>query len=255
MSFKGRALSKVREEFRYDASTNALQKEEEYQGTKRAAIGEFLRLSNGANNVTYQNDGAIGRVVVTTAIQDDVEYTERYEVLTEFVERDIFQIPEVAIEAKQYDEAIDAAGNDGDPYYREAAEQAASNKLTFSVDPSSFPLFSNVVRYLRDGVNGYEVEYVVIRRSRRIPRGSAIVAAIGDGLYIYSTDQLNLPSDVAFAVPDTASFPEVPDYIWGWRRRPGNSTVEGTFLEQSSEFILSQWSTLAYKQATGGAAW
>lgn len=255
MSFKGRPISLVREEYRYDANTNAIQSEQEYHGTRRAAIGEFVRQSGGVNNVTYQTEGAIGRVVVTTAIADSAEYTERYEVLTEFVEKDIFQIPAVALEAKLYDAAVDATGTEGDPYYREAAEQVAANKKGFTVNPTSYPLFQNVVRYLRDGAAGYEVEYVVIRRSRRIPRGSAVVASIGDGLNIYSTAQLGLPSDVAFAVPDSSALESVPDYLWGWRRRPSNSTVEGTFLEQSSEFILAQWSTLAYTPASGGADW
>lgn len=258
MSFKGRALSLVRREYRYDANTNAIQAEEEYQGTVRSAAGEFVKRTGGADNVVYQNEGGIGRVVVTSAIQDipaGQEYSERYEVLTEFVEKDIFQIPEVALEAKDYDSKVDATGTEGDPYYREAAEQAATNKLALPVDANAYPLFQSVVRYLRDGTSGYEVEYVVIRRSRRIPRGSDIVASIGDGLNIYTTAQLGLPPDVAFAVPDSSALEPVPDYIWGWRRRPGNSTVEGTFLEQSSEFILAQWSTLAYTQASGGAAW
>lgn len=253
-----KAIQLVRKEYRYDPQQNASMLEEEYQGSTLSALGFYNKSVGGGRNVSVQLDGGVGRVLLQTptVVTNDNQYVERYEVVTEFVEKDIFQIPEVAQEARKYNAFVDGSGATDDPYYREIAEQIATNKLALSVDQNEYPLFAQVVRYLRDGVTGYEVEYVVIKRSRRIPRGSAQVASIGDGLIYYSTDQLLLPQDVAFSVPDTLSLTSISsDYEWGWRRRPSQSVVEGMFIEQSSEFILSQWSTLAYTAAGGAAAW
>lgn len=252
-----KAIQLVRQEYRYDPQQQASIVEREYQGSTASALGLYSKTSGGNTNVSVQLDGGIGRVVtqVPTFVTVNQEYTERYEVVTEFVEKDIFQIPAVAQEAREYNDIVDASGATDDPYYRELAELVAANKVS-GANPAGFDLFPQVVRYLRDGVTGYELEYVVIKRSRRIPRGSGTVASIGDGLVYYTTAQLVLPEDVAFSVPDSTSLtPISSDYAWGWRRRPSQSVVEGMYVEQSSEFILSQWSTLAYSPSSTEAAW
>jgi len=101
---------------------------------------------------------------------------------------------------------------------------------------------------------------VVVKRSRRIPRQSSLVntsiATVGEGKYIYTTSQLGLPDDIAFSVPDRSALtPISSDYVWGWRRRPSTSTIEGMFIDQNSEFILSQWSTLFYTVSQDNASW
>lgn len=253
-----KAIQLVRQEYRYDPQQQASIVEREYQGSTASALGLYSKTSGGNTNVSVQLDGGVGRVVTQNPVYvtKNEEFTERYEVVTEFVEKDIWQIPAVAQEAREYNEFVDDNGSADDPYYREAAEQIATNKLALSISPASYPLFQQVVRYLRDGVTGYELEYVVIKRSRRIPRGSAQVASIGDGLVYYTTSQLLLPDDVAFSVPDSTSLtPISSDYAWGWRRRPSQSVVEGMYIDQSSEFILSQWSTLAYSPSSTEAAW
>lgn len=252
-----KAIQLVRQEYRYDPQQQASIVEREYQGSTASALGLYSKTSGGNTNVSVQLDGGVGRVVTQNPVYvtKNEEFTERYEVVTEFVEKDIWQIPAVAQEARIHDAAVDAGGVDGDYYYRELAEYYATKKTT-GLNAGTYPLFAKVVRYLRDGVTGYELEYVVIKRSRRIPRGSAQVASIGDGLVYYTTAQLLLPDDVAFSVPNSTSLtPISSDYAWGWRRRPSQSVVEGMYVEQSSEFILSQWSTLAYTPSSAEAAW
>jgi hypothetical protein len=252
-----KAIQLVRQEYRYDPQQQASIVEREYQGSTASALGLYSKTSGGNTNVSVQLDGGVGRVVTQNPVYvtKNEEFTERYEVVTEFVEKDIFQIPAVAQEAREYNDSVDANGAEDDPYYREAAEQVATNKLTLT-GINQWTYFNQVVRYLRDGVTGYELEYVVIKRSRRIPRGSGTVASIGDGLVYYTTAQLVLPEDVAFSVPNSTSLtPISSDYAWGWRRRPSQSVVEGMYVEQSSEFILSQWSTLAYSPSSTEAAW
>jgi hypothetical protein len=254
-----KAIQLVRQEYRYDPQQQTNVIEREYQGSTLSALGFYTKTAGGQNNVSVQLDGGVGRVVVQSPVggsKSGEEYTEKYEVVTEFVEKEIWQIPDVAQEARQFNQFVDDNGDVDDPYYKELAEQVASNKLGVSVSPVTYPLFQQVVRYLRDGVTGYELEYVVIKRSRRIPRGTSQVAAIGDGLVYYTTGQLLLPDDISFSVPDSTTLtPISDDYAWGWRRRPSQSVVEGMYMDQSSEFILSQWSTLAYTPAGGNAAW
>lgn len=253
-----KAIQLVRQEYRYDPQQQTNVIEREYQGSTLSALGFYTKTAGGVNNVSVQLDGGVGRVVMQSPVaggKSGEEVTERYEVVTEFVEKDIFQIPAVAQEARAYDLTVDSAGEESAPYYRQLAEDCASNKSNV-LNPAVYPFFGQVLRYLRDGVTGYELEYVVIKRTRRIPRGSAQVASIGDGLVYYTTAQLLLPDDVAFSVPDSTGLtPISSDYAWGWRRRPSQSVVEGMYIDQSSEFILSQWSTLAYSPSSSEAAW
>ena len=265
---KGTASTQlVRQELRYDAQSDNVTIENEYHGSVRSALGMFARQRGYGNNVTATIDGGTGRVVIQTptagedAGEEGVQYTERYEVKIEFLEKEIWQVPNIAMEARRYNSVIDATGSESDPYYREAIEQAAVNKLTFTIDPVVYPYAAQVIRYVRDGVTGWETEYVVVSRSRRIPRASYVgqstaIATIGEGQYVYTTNQLQLPYDVSFRVPDSTSLtPISSDYIWGWRRRPSTSTIEGQFIDQTSEFILSQWSSLFYTQSSSDAAW
>lgn len=252
------AVQLVRKEYRYDSQQEVNLLEEEYHGSTASAIGLYTKLAGGARNVSVQLDNGIGRVVTQTPVSisktQDV-YSERYELVTEFVEKEIWQIPAVAQEARRYDSTVDATGEPEAPYYRELAETCAASK-TDVLDASQYPLFAKVIRYIRDAVNGYELEYIVIRRSRRVPRGIRRLVSAGDGLFYYTTSQLVLPDDVFFSVPDTTSLtPISADYAWGWRRRPSQSVIDGLYVEQSSEFILSQWSTIAYSPSTQDASW
>jgi hypothetical protein len=254
-----KAIQLIRKEYRWDPQQNAAMMESEYQGSTLSAIGFYNKNIGGQSNVSVTMDGGVGRVLIQSPTSSKTsgvdDYVERYEVGVEFVEKDIFQVPAIAQEAREYDTMLDQLGDVESPYYRQLAEDVATNKGN-KPNASIYPLFEKVVRYLRDGVTGYELEYVVIRRSRKIPRGSSNVAAIGDGLLVYSTAQLGLPDDIAFSVPDSSALtPISSDYIWGWRRRPSTSSVEGMYIDQNSEFILSQWSSLFYTASTTEAAW
>lgn len=254
-----KAIQLVRQDYKWDPSTNAGMVEREYHGSTSSALGFYSKYVGGISNASVQLDSGVGRVVIqsptSATVRQDVDYVERYEVSVEFVEKEIWQVPAIAQEARTHDDAVDAGGVDGDMYYRELAEYCAQRRKTL-LNQAIYPLFAQVVRYLRDGVTGYELEYVVVRRSRKVARNGQNIASVGDGLLIYSTAQLQLPDDVAFSVPDSSAItPISSDYIWGWRRRPSTSSVEGMFVDQSSEFILSQWSSLFYTQSSGVASW
>lgn len=254
------AVQLVRQEYRYDPQVNGTVFESEYHGSTKSALGFFGRNKGTGNNVSVSLDNGTGRVVIQRAVGTDGEQTqttERYEVAIEFLEKDIWQNTQIAQEARRYNELIDLSGSAEDLYYREACEEIAVKKLQFTINPTDYPLAAQVVRYLRDGVTGWETEYVVVKRSRKIARSSSPqIATVGEGKYIYSTAQLGLPNDIAFSVPDSSTLtPISSDYVWGWRRRPSTSTIEGMFIDQNSEFILSQWSTLFYTVSQDNASW
>lgn len=252
-----KAIQLVRQEYRWDPQNNTGLIEREYHGSTLSALGFYSKNIGGSQSVSVQLDSGVGRVVLqtptTATVSPEQDYVERYEVSIEFVEKEIWQVPAIAQEARLYDERPNQTADA--PFYREACEEMARNKLSY-INPADYPLSAQVIRYLRDGVTGYELEYVVVRRSRKVARNGQNIASVGDGLLIYSTAQLQLPDDVAFSVPDSSALtPISSDYIWGWRRRPSTSSVEGMFVDQSSEFILSQWSSLFYTQSSGVASW
>ena len=257
------AVQLVRQEYRYDPQIDGTVLESEYHGSTKSALGFFGRSKGAGNNVSVSLDNGTGRVVIQRPVgtaKEENQYTERYEVAIEFLEKEIWQNTEIAQEARRYNALIDSSASAEDMYYREACEEIATKKLKFTINPIDYPLAEKVIRYLRDGVTGWETEYVVVKRSRRIPREQSLVntsiATVGEGKYIYTTAQLGLPDDIAFSVPDSSSLtPISSDYVWGWRRRPSTSTIEGMFIDQNSEFILSQWSTLFYTVSQDNASW
>lgn len=254
-----RAVQLIRQDYRYDSQSGAASIEREYHGSVQSAMGFFGRFWGGKDNVSAQIEGGTGRVIVQTPVENvatEQEFSERYEVSVEFVEKEIWQNPAVAAEARRYDDFVETNGQADDPYYRELAEDLARRKVLASVNVVDYPILAQVVRYLRDAVTGYELEYIVIKRTRKISRNGGRVASVGDGLMVYSTDQLQLPRDIAFSVPNSSmQTPISSDYFWGWRRRPSTSSVDGLYIEQSSEFILAQWASLFYTQSTVNASW
>ena len=120
-----------------------------------------------------------------------------------------------------------------------------------------YPLFKNVVRHLRSGVTGYQIDFVTLRRFRQIDLTYAYAGgkmSLSDGQIVYSTAQLNLPSNVTFTLPSTPSDPSA-DFSWGWRLRGQRVELQGNYAEQVVELVFAPWSTLAYTNATGNLDW
>lgn len=241
-------------EWRYDPTTRTTWLDEIYGGSYNAVLGGF-RQNQGRNNaITARTEDGEHKLIVSIPKGSiDGAVPERYEIVSEFVEKEIWSSPAVIAEAAAFDAANTASG---DRKYRKLAEDTAEENDPVSVQAATYPLFASVVRHLKNGVTGYEIEYLVMRRSRRIARGGSETASIGDGLFVYTTAQLLMPSDIEFSVPDSSTLtPSSADYFWGWRRRPSTSVIEGFFVDQTSEFILSEWSTLHYTPSSVNAAW
>lgn len=243
--------------FQYDPEDARYYVETTWGGSARAIEGQSaqLRGKNKAHVSIVEPNGSgqtIERVPLA-ALDSNLEVTVRYEIATEFIEQDIFRHKTISDEA----DAFDAAQGDGEVTFRKFIEAAVEEN---DASITAGTVKDRVVKHLRKGLTGFEREYIVLRRSRKLPfTGVAPVppAAILDGRFIYSTEQLLLPEAVAFALPNLDDLPtsDWDDVQWGWRRRPSSVVFAGDYIEQSGEFILAEWSLLLYEVAQGTASW
>lgn len=239
----------------YDSEDARYYIETTYGGSVKAIEGlsSQFRQKNKDHYATLEDNGA-GQLTLrqpVSAKDSEIESTVRYEISNEFIEIDGFRHKTVSDEADAYDATVSTGGDT----FRKRVEDGIS---TATSDPSN--ILNRMILHLRKGVTGFEREYIVLKRSRKLPyAGAASVpqASILDGRFIYSTAQLGIPASVAFSLPDLASLPTSgwTDVQWGWRRRPSSVVFTGEYIEQSSEFALAEWSLLYYEIAAGSASW
>jgi hypothetical protein len=246
------------ERYTFDPAEARWYRERTWAGSARAIQGQALQLrSIGIGFESILEERGVGYTFERTPLNTatGIETSDiRYEIATEFIEQDIFRHKTVSDAADAFDAALGPAGLT----FRKVAEDAI-DEATSAADP----ILNRVITHLRRGYTGFEREYIVLRRSRRIPfygKGSAVGkarATILDGRFIYTTAQLGVPDVVAFSLPDLTALPisAWTDVQWGWRRRPSSIVYTGDFIEQSSEFILAEWSLLLYEPAAAAASW
>jgi len=234
----------------YNAQTKIYSFVTEYQGTEAAVRGLEAQLI--ADGLTYRTDhqGPVWSLFVEVPEQDIDENLDRWEVFTESTEKSLFEIPEVVTEAEGYDAGL----SEGEPTYKQECESAASSVAALiEAEPNAFL----VVRHLRAGVTGWQVDLIGLRRTRRLQAGSvaSYQISLDTGLLIYSTSQLNVPPEVAFALPATPS--DISDlFTWGWRKRSQRVEIIGSLVEQTVELLFAPWSTsLAYEVSTDNLDW
>ena len=233
----------------YNAETKTYAFEYEYRGTEGAIRGLEPQLR--ARNLSYRvtHDGPVWSLVVNQPLQDIEEDLDRWEVSTESVEKSLFELPAVVLDAEDYDADIE----DGEQTYRQACEEAVNQKAALiEARPNAY----EVIRHLRAGVTGWQMDLVSLRRTRRMEQYQAVGYRLNldTGLYVYSTAQLNLPAAVAFAVPSTPA--DISDlFTWGWRKRSQRVELVGSYVEQTVELLFAPWSTLAYQSAPSNLVW
>ena len=256
---KGNAGPHLQQErFTFDPAEARWYRERTWSGSARAIEGQAVQLRNaGIGFEAILEERGVGFSFERTPLSTPPQIATsdvRYEISTEFLEQDIFRHKTVSDDADTYDAAL----ADGADTYRKFAEKAVDE-----IKASITPIQQRVTEHLRKGLTGFEREYIVLRRSRKVPyfgkaSGSGFVkAAVLDGRFIYSTGQLLLPAAIGFTLPDLSALPtsDWDDVQWGWRRRPSSIIFTGDFIEQSSEFVLAEWSLLAYEIAGSDATW
>lgn len=247
----------VSEGYEYDVQTGAYVHVIDYEGSSKAILG-LGQGAAGRKSHALELRGGAGRATFREPVHNlTPDYGSiRYEVASEVVEKEIWEHPTIIAAMDLYDGA-----NPDEDTWREQAETAAKAGANYSLDPT----WQEVVHMLKSGVTGWEKEYIVVRRTRKIanqdlqfpPPVVTNIANFDAMQYVYSTAQLLLPTQIAFTVPNSDTLvPSNAAYaFWGWRRRPSTVTYEGNFIEQSGEFLLAEWSSLLYTQSTVNASW
>lgn len=241
----------VSEEIYHDAETGNVSVDITYQGSRDAIFGLSVEFENQRVSFQTSQSGPVHTLTarIPTIINTGEAPPDRYEISTESMDKDIFEHPTILTDSEDYDSAL-ASNADT---YRKRAEDAVS---VYDIGPTS--TFQSVVRHLKGGVTGFQIDFLVLRRFRKVALeygyGAAGRITLDSGLYIYTTGQLNLPQSVAFTLPSTPAAPS-SDYSWGWRKRGQRVEIVGNYAEQTVELVFAPWSTLLYSDASGNLDW
>ena len=237
----------------YNAETKIRTFVTEYQGTEAAVRGLEGQLS--LQGLSYRTDhtGPVWSLFVEDPVQEDIgEDLDRWEIFTESTEKSWFELDSVVSEAQRYDSAV----AEGAPSYKSVVESAATSKNN-TIESSSWEKAQIIVPHLRAGVTGWQLDLIGLRRTRKMLAYTAqnYRMNLDDGLLIYSTGQLGVPSSVAFGLPITPVNTSTL-FTWGWRKRSQRVEIIGSYVEQTVELLFAPWSTsLAYSTSSVNLDW
>lgn len=244
----------VADEPSFDAQTGAKWFDRTWAGSASAINGLTVELEN--QGISYRTSQA-GPVVTLTArvpwIEPEEIPADRYEITTTAQDKSIFEHPLAVQAAYEYDSAL--TSEDAETW-REIVEKSVSIK-----GQTVSGTIGTVIRHLRNGVTGWEVDFITLRRFRQVSLEYAAGAgkfSLSDSQYIYTTAQLNLPASVAFSLPSAPDAPypaTIEDYAWGWRRRGQRVDIVGNFAEQTIELTFAPWSTFLYTESASDLNW
>lgn len=261
--FKGRqSATLISEEPAFDAATGVTEFDQTFAGSKLAIFAMAQQFKEDGVSYRVTNNGPV--YVITARVPQAFETDpDRYEIFTESAALSIFSLPDVQADAEDYDAELSA----GARTYRQVAEESVDetqviDTTTFTPATAAAQLarMQSVIRHLRAGVTGYEEDNLALVRFRQIDNAYAT----GTGKFnlrgsriIYTTSQLNLPSDIAFTLTDlpTGTDGLTQDYRWGWRLRGQRVERIGSLTEQTIHLTYAAWSLLAYVDANGNLNW
>lgn len=257
---KGPVLLRVESSF--NAETNQYDRKLTYRGDRVAISGKERQLQEEGIAYDITQEGPVFELVTRIPNNDpDILPLDKYEIGTGTTEIDIFQVPAVMAEAAKYDAAVAAAAIDGTPFYRTTAEAYATEFKGTILSDTTYPLWDKVVKHLKAKVTTFPVDYLILKRFRQVDTGYSLAPPgrfnLSDGLFIYTSAQLQLPPTVAFTLPDAPTNPLAYTelLIWGWRRKSQNLELVGNLMQQSVELEFGPWSRLYFIPATANLAW
>jgi hypothetical protein len=241
----------------YDAESGLKYSDRVWAGRKDAIEGFANDLEE--SGIGYQIGAQPPVYTVSARIpfnEPTTEVLDRYEITTEAQDKSIFEVPAIVEDALAHDSQIPIPSKS----YRQYAEDFTGEPQTDSpslIGVGAVDRFDSVVRHLRNGVTGYQIDFIVLRRFRQIDLAYGYAGGrmnLSEGLEIFSTAQLNLPSSVAFVIPATPNAIG-SDYEWGWRIRGQRVELSGNYVEQTFELVFAPWSLLVYTPATSSLQW
>lgn len=185
---------------------------------------------------------------------------ERWTWRKELVQRDIFTKPEVAKEAREFS----GQGGTNPGTYRQKLVDAISNGSAFPTDMSGLINAPQVFLELAAGADAYELEYLVLTRTRKTTSNFAPRIVLDSTSVIYTTNELIeielIPDEVARVLPGgpkpvgssgTNPSPTTTpgNAIWGWRTRDHEGDFEGNFrFAETTSWVFANWSMYLYKR-------
>lgn len=260
-NFKGKqGIVLISEEPVFDAKSGVQEFDQTFAGSKSAIFGFAQQLKDDNISFRVTNSGPVYQITARVPQNDPTEVAEldRYEIFTESQDKSIFEHPTIIADAEDYDANLTT----GDETYQKIAEDNVDSSKGFTGSYFSDPTpqlarANSVIRHLKAKATGFQNDFLGLRRFRQIDTVYAYAAGkfnLEQSTFIYTTAQLNLPANVAFAIPSAPSDPS-SDYSWGWRRRGQRVEIIGQYAEQTVELLFAPWSTLLYEPAGGALAW
>lgn len=235
----------------FNAETKVYTVTQEYRGSQMAIQGMELQFQDSELSYRITHDGPVWTMQVEIPQQVIDESIDRWEIFTESTEKSLFELPEVVKAAILYDNSIAA----GEATFKQAIEDAVANKST---SVFFLQIGQDVIDHLKAGVTGWQLDLIVIRRTRRMHRflSQGFKLTLDSGLVYYTSGELGVPGDVAFILPTAPTVdPSVTIYQWGWRKRSQRIEFVGQYVEQTVELVFAPWSTLAYSPAGTNLVW
>lgn len=168
----------------------------------------------------------------------------------EQVEKSWFTIPAVQTEAENY---ISVTTDLGPAAYKRDIEQGVKDGLSrqqmldvYGFTSSSFAIL--IYTQLMRGIDTYQDEYNVVRRTIDVPLWWDFSRTIIRSNKVYTTEQIGLPSDIWDSIEEPDALSET---VVGWRVRSQNYSRAGGRRQEVIEWVLAAWPTLAYSAAGG----
>lgn len=240
---------------RYDSETRTTVYRYEYQGTEAAIMGLVFQIRARGLNYQTSNNGPVFTLVTDEPLVDSDENIDRWEIFTESTEESLFKVPSVVERAGRFNDS--AATSGADAYHEQIAEVVASPGSTFLSVGADADLDSLLINTLRAGVTGWQLDFLVLRRCRRLERyvaNNQLRFTLDTGLILYTTAQLGVPQDVAFSLPETPS--DISNlFKWRWRKRSQRAEYVGNFIEHTAELVFAPWTVLPYSDSQTALQW
>lgn len=256
--FKGRqSASLVSEEPVFDAATGVGEFDQTFAGSKSAIFAMAQQFEDDGISYRVTNNGPVYIITARVPYIDPTQSNpDRYEIFTEAQSLSLFNLPAIIQAAAVFDAALD----DGEDTYRKVVEDSAESPQAINTSALTQDQADDMVEliaHLKAGVSGYEEDNLVLSRFRQIDNAYAIGTGqmtLRESAYVYTTAQLQLPSDIAFSL---ASLPTGALGLgrWGWRLRGQRVERVGSLTEQVMQLTYAAWSSLAYPDATGNLNW
>ena len=191
--------------------------------------------------------------VFTRDIDNGPASSIRWSVSTAVIQTDIFSFPSIAAEMESYPP--------GPTAYRKGVEASLEDGIDIIAVPdgaiieeATYPWAYKALQELRYGTTHFQEDRIILRRRETISGRVAAAPAMKVGIsrLIYSTAQLQIPTNVPFTLPNLASLEARPESTWGWLFQGRDVEYDGVVTDRVHEFALYAWSTNLYTVAPAG---